>query len=59
MDSDTMKTALKKCELFEGLDEGQIGVLFMKANSRDFSAGETVYERGDDSGGTFALVASG
>ena len=31
MDSDTMKTALKRCELFEGLDEGQMGVLVMRA----------------------------
>jgi CRP-like cAMP-binding protein len=59
MDSDVMKTALKGCELFEGLDEGQIDLLIMRANSREFSAGETVYERGDESGGTFALIGSG
>lgn len=59
MDSDTMNNAFKICELFEGLDDGQMGVLIMRANSRDFSAGETVYERGDDSGGTFALIVSG
>jgi len=59
MDSDTMKAALKRCELFEGLDEGQMGVLVMRASSREFSVGETVYERGDDSGGTFALIGSG
>jgi len=59
MDLDIVKTALKRCELFEGLDEGQMGVLVMRASSREFSAGETVYERGDDSGGTFALIGSG
>ena len=59
MDSDTMKNAFKRCELFEGLDDGQIGILIMRASSREFSAGETVYERGDDSGGTFALIGSG
>ena len=59
MDSDVMRTALKGCELFEGLDEGQMDLLIMSANSRGFSAGETVYERGDDSGGTFALIGSG
>ncbi|NQT56067.1 MAG: cyclic nucleotide-binding domain-containing protein [Desulfobacteraceae bacterium] len=59
MDSDTMKAALKRCELFEGLDESQMGVLVMRASSREFSAGATVYERGDDSGGTFALIGSG
>ena len=59
MDSDTMKTALKGCELFEGLDEAQMGILVMRANSKEFSAGETIYERGDDSGGTFALISSG
>ncbi|MBC8177851.1 MAG: cyclic nucleotide-binding domain-containing protein [Desulfobacteraceae bacterium] len=59
MDLDIVKTALKRCELFEGLDEGQMGVLVMRASSREFCAGETVYERGDDSGGTFALIGSG
>ena len=59
MDLDVMRTALKGCELFEGLDEGQMGLLIMRANSREFSAGETVYERGEDSGGTFALISSG
>ncbi len=59
MDSDVMKSALKGCELLEGLDEGQMGLLIMRANSREFSAGETVYERGEESGGTFALIGSG
>ncbi len=59
MDSDVMQTALKGCELFEDLDEGQMDLLIMRANSREFSAGKTVYERGEDSGGTFALISSG
>lgn len=59
MDSDVMRSALKGCELFKDLDEGQMDLLIMRANSREFSAGETVYERGEDSGGTFALISSG
>jgi CRP-like cAMP-binding protein len=59
MDSNTMRSALKGCELFEGLDEGQMELLIMRANTREFSDGETVYERGEDSGGTFALIGSG
>ena len=59
MDSDIMRSALKGCELFEGLDEGQMDLLIMRANSREFSPGKTVYERGEDSGGTFALISSG
>jgi len=59
MDSDIMKSVLKGCELFEGLDQGQMDLLIMSANSREFSAGETVYERGEESGGTFALIGSG
>ena len=59
MDSDAMRTALKGCELFKGLDEGQMDLLIMRANSREFSAGETVYEKGEESGGTFALIGSG
>jgi CRP-like cAMP-binding protein len=54
-----MRSALKGCELFEGLDEGQMELLIMRANTREFSDGETVYERGEDSGGTFALIGSG
>ncbi len=59
MDSDVMRTALKECELFEGLDEGQVDLLVVRAKSREFSAGETIYERGGESGGTFALIGSG
>ncbi|MBW2610601.1 MAG: cyclic nucleotide-binding domain-containing protein [Deltaproteobacteria bacterium] len=59
MDSDVMRTALKGCELFKGLDQDQMDLLMMSANSREFSAGETVYERGEESGGTFALIGSG
>ena len=59
MDSDIMRSTLKGCELFEGLDEGQMDLLIMSANSREFYAGETVYERGEESGGTFALICSG
>ena len=59
MDLDIVKNTLKECELFEGLDMSQMGLLVISANSREFSAGETIYERGDDSGGTFALIVSG
>ena len=59
MDLDIVKNTLKECELFEGLDMSQMGLLVISANSRELSAGETVYARGDDSGGTFALIVSG
>ena len=59
MDLETMKTTLKACKLFKGLDESQVDLLAMRANSREFSDGETIYGRGDDSGGTFALIGSG
>ena len=44
MDSDMMKSALKGCELFEGLDESQMDLLIMSANSRGFS-GSSIWER--------------
>ena len=59
MDSDIMRSALKGCELFKDLDQGQMDLLIMSANSRAFSAGETIYERGEESGGTFSLIGSG
>ena len=59
MDSDVMRTALKGCELFKGLDQGQMDLLMMRANSREFSSGKTIYGRGEESDGTFALISSG
>ncbi len=59
MDPDVVQTIINRCELFKGLEQGQMDFLIMKANSREFSAGETIYERGEDSGGTFALIGSG
>ena len=59
MDPDVVQTIINSCELFKGLGQGQMDFLIMRANSRKFSAGETIYERGENSGGTFALIGSG
>jgi len=59
MDSDVTQAALNRCELFKGLDQGQMDLLIMRANSREFSAGETIYASGEESDGTFALISSG
>ncbi|HDZ89264.1 MAG TPA: cyclic nucleotide-binding domain-containing protein [Deltaproteobacteria bacterium] len=59
MNSNVMETALGSCQLFQGLDQGQLKLLMETSTQRRFSSGETVYERGEESGGTFALIASG
>ena len=59
MDFSTMQKALRACNMFQGLDEGQLGLLAMNAEEREFGAEETVYRQGDDADGSFALIVSG
>ena len=59
MDFSIMQKALKDCNMFQGLDEGQLGLLAMNAEEREFGVEETVYRQGDDADGSFALIVSG
>ena len=59
MDIDVIRDALKGNDLFKGLDQILLEVLIAKAGSRQFSAGETVYQKGEDTGGSIALIISG
>ena len=59
MDLKVMDDALQRCELFKGLGQKQVDFLRDNSNLRSFSADEIVYERGQESGGTFALIGSG
>ncbi|MBU0735285.1 MAG: cyclic nucleotide-binding domain-containing protein [Proteobacteria bacterium] len=59
MDVDVIRTALKDSELFSGLDHVQVELLIVKAGSRQFSGGETVYQKGEEAGGTVAFIVSG
>ena len=59
MDFDVIRDALKGNELFKGLDQILLEILIAKAGFRQFSAGETVYRKGEETGGTIALIVSG
>ncbi|MCG6879438.1 MAG: cyclic nucleotide-binding domain-containing protein [Deltaproteobacteria bacterium] len=59
MDFSIMQKALKDCSLFQGMDDGQLGLLAMNAEAREFGTDDTVYGQGDDADGSFALIVSG
>ena len=59
MDIDVMRTAMLNCELFSGLEQNSLGGLMMSGRPRTFFDGETIYAKGDEAEGVFALIASG
>ena len=59
MDINEVRDVFGKCAVFEGLDDSLLGLLLLTAKPVSFAEGETIYEKGEDSGGTFALIASG
>ncbi len=59
MDFSTMQKALKDCSLFKGMDQGQLGLLAMNAEAKEFAPGDIVYQQGDEAEGSFALIVSG
>jgi len=59
MDFSTMQKALNDCSLFRGMDQGQLGLLAMSAEAKEFVADDIVYRKGDDADGSFALIVSG
>lgn len=59
MDFNIMQKALNDCSLFRGMDQGQLGLLAMNAEAKEFSPEDIVYRQGDDADGSFALIVSG
>ncbi|HKI49736.1 MAG TPA: cyclic nucleotide-binding domain-containing protein [Desulfobacteria bacterium] len=59
MDFTTMQKALNDCSLFRGMDQGQLGLLAMSAEAKEFMVDDIVYRQGDDADGSFALIVSG
>ena len=59
MDFGIMQKALKDCSLFRDLDQGQLGLLAMNAEAKEFAIDDIVYRQGDDAEGSFALIVSG
>ncbi len=59
MDFSIMQKALNDCPLFRGMDQGQLGLLAMNAQAKEFAAEEIIYQQGDEADGSFALIVSG
>jgi CRP-like cAMP-binding protein len=41
------------------MDQGQLGLLAMSAEAKEFGADDIVYRQGDEADGSFALIVSG
>jgi len=59
MEFGIVRAALRKCEVFSGFDDAQLGFLMNKGEIREFSEGDIIYEKDTESGGSFCLIASG
>jgi CRP-like cAMP-binding protein len=59
MDLDTIRTVVKESGLFEDLDPTALEMLIVRAGARQFSPGGAIYQKGEASGGTMALIVSG
>ena len=59
MNFSIMQKALNDCSLFRGMEQGQLGLLAMNAQAKEFAIEEYVYRQGDDADGSFALIVSG
>lgn len=59
MDAETLKSILKKNELFHTLSDDELTVLIENGNIREFPPGKLIYMKGEKSNDTFCLILSG
>lgn len=59
MDFIIVRTAIQGSKVFEGLDQAHLGLMLMIADIKDFSSGEIIYSKGEESEGVFGLIVSG
>jgi CRP-like cAMP-binding protein len=59
MDLTAIRTVVKESTLFKDLDQTDLEILIGKAGARRFSLGDTIYRKGEEAGGTVALIVSG
>ncbi len=59
MDFDRVRSAIIGSRAFKDLDPAHLGMLLMTASAREFGSGEEIYSKGEESGGSFALIVSG
>lgn len=59
MDEQTLKTILRKNELFNTLHDDELNVLIENGTIREFLRGKIIYMKGEQSNDTFCLIISG
>jgi len=59
MDITTVHQAIRRCEIFGGLDEAHIDFLVKNGQPKNFPEGSTIYQKGEPADGTFCLLVSG
>ena len=59
MDFITVRTAIQGSKVFEGFDQAHLGLMLMIADIKDFSSGEIIYSKGQESEGVFGMIVSG
>lgn len=59
MNQDTVKTALRNCELFQTLDDEDLDILLAHGQIKQISRGQILYMKGQKSDDTFCLIVSG
>lgn len=59
MDAQTLKTILRKNDLFNTLANDELDVLIENGNIREFLRGKIIYMKGEKSNDTFCLILSG
>ena len=59
MDAQTLKTILRKNELFHTLSDEELDILIENGNIREFPRGKIIYMKGEKSNDTFCLLLTG
>ncbi|GAK57043.1 cAMP-binding protein [Candidatus Vecturithrix granuli] len=59
MDAQTLKTILRKNDLFNTLHDDELDVLIENGSIREFLRGKIIYMKGEKSNDTFCLILSG
>lgn len=59
MDAQTLKTILRKNDLFNTLANDELDVLIENGSIREFLRGKIIYMKGEKSNDTFCLILSG
>lgn len=59
MGSSDLKSVLKQCKLFDGIDDTDLDILIYRGHMSFYSRGETIYARGEKAKDLFGVIISG